>query len=148
MSDADAPIDLTNCDREPIHQLGSVQPFGFLLAVSSDWIVTRASANLSEFLDIAHTDAVGRPISSLIAPEALHTLRNKLATLRGPDIVERIFDIALTAAQARFDVAVHVCNGQIIIEGERVDGGRSSAPSLSTRSMMSRLDHTETLEAF
>ncbi len=148
MSDADAPIDLTNCDREPIHQLGSVQPFGFLLAVSSDWIVTRASANLSEFLDIAHTDAVGRPISSLIAPEALHTLRNKLATLRGPDIVERIFDIALTAAQARFDVAVHVCNGQIIIEGERADGGRSSAPSLSTRSMMSRLDHTETLEAF
>jgi light-regulated signal transduction histidine kinase (bacteriophytochrome)/CheY-like chemotaxis protein len=148
MNNSNVPVDLTNCDREPIHQLGSVQPFGFLLAVSSDWIVTRASANLSEFLDIAHTDAVGRPISSLLTPDALHTLRNKLATLRGPDIVERIFGIALTSSAARFDVAVHVSNGQIIIEGERFDDGKSSAPSLSMRSMMSRLDHAETMEAF
>ena len=29
-------IDLTNCDREPIHLLGAVQPFGFLLGVSHD----------------------------------------------------------------------------------------------------------------
>ncbi|MGO8506741.1 hypothetical protein AB9F35_36200, partial [Rhizobium leguminosarum] len=39
MSGTHEPVDLTNCDREPIHQLGSVQPFGFLMAVSSDWIV-------------------------------------------------------------------------------------------------------------
>ena len=25
------PVDLTNCDREPIHIPGSIQPFGFLL---------------------------------------------------------------------------------------------------------------------
>jgi light-regulated signal transduction histidine kinase (bacteriophytochrome)/CheY-like chemotaxis protein len=148
MNQITAPVDLTNCDREPIHHLGSVQPFGFLLAVSLDWIVTRASANLSEFLGITHTEAVGRPILSFIAPEALHALRNKLATLRGPDIVERIFGIALIAGEARFDVAVHVSNGQIIIEGEAFDEGKSNAPSLSMRSMMSRLDHTETLETF
>ena len=35
-------VDLTSCDREPIHVLGAVQPFGFLLAVSPDWIVVRA----------------------------------------------------------------------------------------------------------
>ncbi len=147
MSQAASPVDLTNCDREPIHQLGSVQPFGFLLAVSADWIVTRASANLSQFLGIAHAEAVGRPVSSILVPDALHSLRNKLATLRGPDVVERIFGIALTSGHQRFDVAIHVSHGQIIIEGEPCDEGKEG-PSLSMRSMMARLDHTETLEAF
>ena len=28
-------VDLTNCDREPIHQLGRVQSYGALLALSA-----------------------------------------------------------------------------------------------------------------
>ncbi|RUM07526.1 HWE histidine kinase domain-containing protein [Rhizobium chutanense] len=148
MSGAREPVDLTNCDREPIHQLGAVQPFGFLLAISLDWMVTRASANLTEFLGVPQADALGRPISSLITPEALHTIRNKLTTLRGPDVVERIFDIALLSDQSRFDLAVHVIENQVILEGERCQEEKRNAPSLSMRSMMSRLDQTETLEAF
>ncbi|MBX5203645.1 HWE histidine kinase domain-containing protein [Rhizobium sp. NZLR1] len=148
MSGTFEPVDLTNCDREPIHQLGSVQPFGFLLAISSDWIVTRASENLMEFLGIAQADALGCPVTSLITPEALHTIRNKLTTLRGSDVVERIFGLALMPDQNRFDVAVHLNEGQVIIEGERCQEDRRDSPSLSMRSMMSRLDHTETMEAF
>ncbi|MGO6703610.1 hybrid sensor histidine kinase/response regulator, partial [Rhizobium ruizarguesonis] len=148
MSGTHEPVDLTNCDREPIHQLGSVQPFGFLLAVSSDWIVTRASANLAEFLGVAQADALGRPVISLITPEALHAIRNKLTTLRGSDVVERIFGTALIPDQNRFDLAVHLNGGEVIIEGERCQEDRHDAASLSMRSMMSRLDHTETLEAF
>ncbi|MGO7670284.1 HWE histidine kinase domain-containing protein [Rhizobium ruizarguesonis] len=148
MSGTHEPVDLTNCDREPIHQLGSVQPFGFLLAVSSDWIVTRASANLAEFLGVAQADAIGRPVISLITPESLHAIRNKLTTLRGSDVVERIFGIALILDQNRFDLAVHLNGGEVIIEGERRQEDRHDAASLSMRSMLSRLDHTETLEAF
>ncbi|MGR9422319.1 HWE histidine kinase domain-containing protein [Rhizobium leguminosarum] len=148
MSGTHEPVDLTNCDREPIHQLGSVQPFGFLLAVSSDWIVIRASANLAEFLGVTEANALGRPVISLISPEALHAIRNKLTTLRGSHVVERIFGIALTPDQNRFDLAVHLNEGQVIIEGERCQEDRHDAASLSMRSMMSRLDHTETLEAF
>lgn len=147
MSGTFEPVDLTNCDREPIHQLGAVQPFGFLLAVSSDWIAVRASANLVEFLGIAQADALGRPVASLITPEALHTIRNKLTTLRGPD-VERIFGVVLTPGQDRFDLAVHMNEDLVIIEGERCQDARRDTSSLSMRSMMSRLDHTETMEAF
>ncbi|MGO8148335.1 HWE histidine kinase domain-containing protein [Rhizobium leguminosarum] len=148
MSGTHEPVDLTNCDREPIHQLGSVQPFGFLMAVSSDWIVMRASANLAEFLGVTQADALGRPVISVITPEALHAIRNKLTTLRGSDVVERIFGIALMPDQNRFDLAVHLNGGEVIIEGERCQEDRHDAASLSMRSMMSRLDHTETLEAF
>ncbi|MBX5104803.1 GAF domain-containing protein [Rhizobium lentis] len=148
MSGTPEPVDLTNCDREPIHQLGAIQPFGFLLTISLDWMVTRASANLAEFIGVSQADALGRPISSLITPEALHTIRNKLTTLRGPDVVERIFDIALLPDHSRFDLAVHVNENQVILEGERCQQEKRNAPSLSMRSMMSRLDQTETLEAF
>ncbi|PDV86614.1 two-component system sensor histidine kinase/response regulator [Rhizobium sp. H4] len=147
MSGTFEPVDLTNCDREPIHQLGAIQPFGFLLAVSSDWIAVRASANLVEFLGIAQADALGRPVASLITPEALHTIRNKLTTLRGTD-VERIFGVVLTPGQDRFDLAVHMNEDLVIIEGERCQEARRDSSSLSMRSMMSRLDNTETMEAF
>ena len=43
------PVDLTNCDREPIHILGRVQSFGALLAISPDWLVNHASLNLDVF---------------------------------------------------------------------------------------------------
>ncbi|MEL7163930.1 MAG: hypothetical protein AAGL96_00550 [Pseudomonadota bacterium] len=33
-------LDLTNCDREPIHILGRVQSYGCLVAFSADWMVT------------------------------------------------------------------------------------------------------------
>ncbi|MBX5241314.1 HWE histidine kinase domain-containing protein [Rhizobium sp. NLR22b] len=148
MSSVRQPVDLTNCDREPIHQLGAIQPFGFLLAISLDWMVTRASANLAEFLGVEHTDALGRPVSSLILPEAVHTIRNKLTTIRSSDVVERIFDITLLPEESRFDLAVHLQENLVILEGERSQQDKHNAPSLSMRSMISRLDQTETLEAF
>ena len=40
------PIDLTNCDREPIHIPGLIQPYGFLLCLDSQSRrVVQASAN-------------------------------------------------------------------------------------------------------
>ncbi len=44
------PVNLSNCDREPIHILGSIQPFGFLLAISPDWMVRHHSENAAAFL--------------------------------------------------------------------------------------------------
>lgn len=32
-----ASVDLTNCDREPIHIPGAIQPIGFLVALTADW---------------------------------------------------------------------------------------------------------------
>ncbi|HCS17380.1 MAG TPA: hypothetical protein DIW45_05985, partial [Erythrobacter sp.] len=41
-------VNLTNCDREPIHQLGRIQDFGALIAVNADWFVAHRSTNLEE----------------------------------------------------------------------------------------------------
>ena len=63
-SDPAQSVDLTNCDREPIHLLGAIQPIGFLLAMSSDWLVARASANLADFFGVEPADVIGKPVAS------------------------------------------------------------------------------------
>ena len=42
--------DLNSCDREQIQFINAIQSFGFLLAVSSDWKISHASANIGDFL--------------------------------------------------------------------------------------------------
>src|ERR1041385_4924231 len=88
-------VDLTNCDREPIHILGAVQPIGFLLAFSGQWLAERASANLGDFLGVSAQDAIGRTLAELLSEEAAHTIRNRIAMLSGEDAVERIFGCVL-----------------------------------------------------
>ncbi|WP_245409608.1 HWE histidine kinase domain-containing protein [Allosphingosinicella vermicomposti] len=141
------PVNLTTCDREPIHILGAIQPFGFLLALSSDWMIQRASKNIGEFLGEDASAVIGRPLGEFVTPSALHSLRNRLAMLRGADSVERIFDCALTASDESFDIAIHMANGRIIIEAEPASDEHGDATGV-VRSMIARLDQADSLTTF
>ncbi|WP_409564642.1 HWE histidine kinase domain-containing protein [Methylobacterium sp. J-067] len=138
-------IDLTTCDREPIHVLGATQPFGFLLAVSADWIVTRASANVADQLGHAAEDLLGLPLAAILDGEAIHLLRGHLQTLRGPDAFDRVFGVNLIPGRPPFDVALHLSGGSIIIEAEPCATEHLSAGNL-VRSMVARLQHTADFE--
>jgi light-regulated signal transduction histidine kinase (bacteriophytochrome) len=62
---------LTECDREPIHIPGAVQPHGGLLAVDADsWRVTHASANLAAFIGVDAALALGQPLPTLLGADA------------------------------------------------------------------------------
>ena len=50
MSNGMAAVDLTNCDREPIHIPGSIQPHGALLAFMPDGALAVRSANATAML--------------------------------------------------------------------------------------------------
>jgi chemotaxis family two-component system sensor kinase Cph1 len=84
------PLDLTDCDREPIHLPGSIQPHGFLLAVeaataldASDAVVRYASETVQRFLGIPAQSAVGRPLAAVLPPDVAADLlaRSARATL-------------------------------------------------------------------
>ncbi|CUH75592.1 HWE histidine kinase domain-containing protein [Tropicibacter naphthalenivorans] len=116
---SDTPkVDLTNCDREPIHQLGRVQSYGALVAVSSDWIVQHASENLGAILGTDHAEAVGRPLSELIYSDSFDRIRENLPTLDVEDGALRLFNVALNAGERTFDVSLHRSGRHILIEFE------------------------------
>src|SRR3569832_1599445 len=114
---ADREVDLTNCDREPIHQLGEIQPIGFLIVLTSDWMISNVSRNVGEILEISG-DLIGRPASEILTKAAIHALRNRLALLRGKDALERVFRMDLQGNGKAFDVALHMSGSRIILEGE------------------------------
>jgi light-regulated signal transduction histidine kinase (bacteriophytochrome) len=141
------PVDLTNCDREPIHVPGTVQPFGFLLAASSDWLISRASGNTADFIGLTPAKLLGQPLSGVLLPEAVHQIRNRVAMLRGADAMERLFALTLLADRPPFDVAVHFSGSQVVIEAEPAVDDPSEVASL-VRSMVGRLKATDSLSAF
>ena len=117
-SDAQMSVDLTNCDREPIHKLGRVQSYGALLAVSSDWIVQHASENLEGILGVHWDDALGRPLSELIVSDGFDRIRRNLRIIENPEGVLRLFGVALQANGRAFDVSVHGSGQHMILEFE------------------------------
>lgn len=129
--------DLNECDREPIHRLGRVQSFGFLLAVSHDWQITHASANLDQFVPFTATAVIGKQLGEIIPLHTLHALRNGLQFMASADSVERVFGETLFDNQL-FDFAIHYSGPNILIEAERtIHRHADSAPTL--RAMIMRL---------
>ena len=141
------PVDLTNCDREPIHILGAIQPIGFLLALTSDWLVARASVNVAQFLGSEPAELFGKPLDAVFSKKAVHDLRNRASTLRGPDAVERMFACELVQGRPPFDIAIHVSEGQVVIEAEPASSEHGDATGM-VRAMISRLDQAPDFAAF
>lgn len=140
-------VDLTNCDREPIHLISAIQPTGFLIAVSTDWLISRVSANAPDFLHRSVDDLLGASLRDVLSLEAVHTLRNRLSVLKGEDAVERAFGLQLTDGGGRFDVAVHISNGEIVIEAEPSEPEADLNPSAMVQTMLSRLNRLTDLNA-
>lgn len=84
--DPGTPVDLTNCDREPIHLLGRVQSYGALVALSPDWVIQHASENLGTILDHDDGEVIGQNIDEIVDASAIARLRT--AMTRG-DITRR-----------------------------------------------------------
>jgi light-regulated signal transduction histidine kinase (bacteriophytochrome) len=133
-------VDLTNCDREPIHLLGAIQPFGFLLAVSTpDWFVQRVSSNVADWLKVAPADMLGRSLLSFIHADAIHTLRNQLHIVNMTGTAARLFGIHIDASHRRFDLAVHTLDGTVVIECEPSVADSSVNASALVQGMMNRV---------
>lgn len=141
------PLDITNCDREPIHVPAKIQAFGLLIAVSTDWLISRVSANVSDYFAQDAQELLGKPLTSLLCREAEHALRNLAAKLRGDDAIERQFNLALMTGSPLFDVAVHFSGRSLVIEAEPASVDPEDA-ALLVRTMAVQFDKISELAEF
>ncbi len=137
------PVDLTNCDRELIQIPGSMQPFGFLIGLLSDFTVCFASGNVSEFLGAEVADILSRPATEIISQAALASVRARVDYLTGSDAVDRIFGLELQDGGPLLDVAVHFSGAYLLLEAEPsvVDEGTNSGELV--RLMLLRMRKTK-----
>ena len=92
---------LATCAAEPIHFLGAIQPHAFLIEASVDWIVTRVSANIGEFLPAGVAGVLGRSLAEVLGSGATHSLRGQLQISMGEIVVHQLFGIAVGANSIR-----------------------------------------------
>lgn len=65
-------VDLTNCEREPIHILGAIQSYGYLLAILPEtYSIVHASDTISDLLGIRADQLLGKSLESVLANTAL-----------------------------------------------------------------------------
>ena len=70
---------LTNCESEPIHIPGSIQPFGFLLGVNPGSLsIEYCSANCADFIAADPKQLLGKPLSTLFSEDAIEGLKQRL----------------------------------------------------------------------
>lgn len=141
-------VDLTNCDREPIHILGAVQPFGFLLAVDTDWLIVHASTTTLRYLGGSPAALVGSPLTQVLSGHAIHAIRGRLQIMRGADAVERIFGLPLVDGGEDFDLALHYSGRMLIIEGEPSQAEALIEAASAVRSMTMRIAARPSFEEF
>jgi chemotaxis family two-component system sensor kinase Cph1 len=68
-------VNLTNCDREPIHIPESIQPHGVLMVLTEpDLRIAQVSANTFDVLGIAPEDLLDRPLVDLIDSDYIQTI--------------------------------------------------------------------------
>lgn len=95
----------------------AVQPCAFLLELSPDWIVQRASENSDKLLGESHVTLIGEPLSRFIQANPLHDLRNLFSRLSGSTGTARAYRVRLTDDRPRFDIAFQHSDGGVILEG-------------------------------
>ncbi|WP_315718802.1 MULTISPECIES: HWE histidine kinase domain-containing protein [unclassified Bradyrhizobium] len=112
------PVNLTNCDREPIHVPGHVQPFGFVLVLVSDFTVCMASENAPDYLGGDLGGLLQRPLAAVLSAAAVTAIRTRVDYLSGPDAVERVFGVDLQGHGRLFDLAIHFSGAYLVVEAE------------------------------
>ncbi|MBP1466507.1 GAF domain-containing protein [Candidatus Chloroploca sp. M-50] len=126
--ESDFSIDLTSCDREPIHIPGSIQPHGVLFALTEpDLTVVQSSANTFAFLGRHPHELLGQPVSTLLGDEQTAYLRKTLASEQVEENPLYTFTLTLSGVEQHFDVISHRTGGMLILELEPSTQGDQSA---------------------
>ena len=142
----DNRVDLTNCDREPIHIPGAIQPFGALIAVNSDWLIAHLSTNAQAYLGLPRRPGPGESLNDFLTPHACAALKDALRGIADRETVQRLFGLDLTGSGERFDVAIHFSKRLVVIEMERHDAAIHATSLSSLRPLMARLETSRTVE--
>ena len=93
-----------------------LQASAFLIELSLDWIVLRASDNVHHLLGESHVALIEEPLGRFVQGQALHDLRNHFSRLSGSTGVAKAYRVRLTADHPRCDIAFQLSGSRVLLE--------------------------------
>ncbi len=145
------PIDLSNCDREPIHVPGAIQPHGVLIALSSEnFCIEQVSANTLDFLGLEPSQLLNKPLTEFISPQDLSQVQKSLIRTDLETNPLYVFSLHFAARETSFEAVAHRLGDLILLELERPMGGvELGTPDLhALRTTLHQLERTRSLQEF
>lgn len=135
-------VDLTNCDREPIHIPGSIQPHGAMVVLDEETGgIAFVSDNLDRFLGSTNRDYIGAELSELVGATVAHDLGNAIARAGSGHIAGVVLKAKLGDTGNIADVTVHRHDGRTFIEFESPASPEDTEIALHlTQSLVKRVD--------
>jgi two-component system, chemotaxis family, sensor kinase Cph1 len=112
-------IDLTNCDREPIHIPGAIQPHGVLLVLEASTLnIIQVSNNTKELIDRQPEDLLNKPLSDLLDLKQINSIQECL--IGDFDNINPLpISIECQKKYLQFDGIIHQFDRLILLELER-----------------------------
>ncbi|SAK94545.1 sensory box histidine kinase [Caballeronia hypogeia] len=129
-----------DCDAEPIHIPGGIQPHGFLLALAGDLRIVQASDNVPTLTGAPVETLLGETLDAVFGAAGARRVAQAAATAALDDAPLYIGPVDVTPSSSersmRFDVTLHRHDGTLIVEMEAAaatgDGFASMYPLVRT----------------
>src|SRR5437763_6375585 len=93
-----------------------IQQGSYLLELSLDWIVLRASENIHHLFGESHVALIDEPLGKFVHAQALHDLRNVFSKLSGTTGISRAYAVRLTDDPDLVDIAFQQVEGRVLLE--------------------------------
>jgi two-component system, chemotaxis family, sensor kinase Cph1 len=123
-------VNLTNCESEPIHIPGSIQPHGFLLGIKKgDSKIEFCSANSADYIGIGPDKVLGKNISDIFPEEQA----SHFASYAGIETIDSAKPFVFSLNGTSFNTTVHQSGGNVIMELEPFPDGTLNLPNLYTQ---------------
>ncbi|MBF0694706.1 MAG: GAF domain-containing protein [Flavobacterium sp.] len=136
-------VTLTNCEYEPIHIPGSIQPHGFLLGADDTHTIKYCSGNIDQYLGKTYPELIGSRLDSIFDSKTIGEIK---AALRKPSPFF-VLPIDLIINQDHYQIKVHKSEDITIIEAEPRLGNVEGIASVydQTSQFVLYMNQTDTL---
>ncbi len=112
-------LDLTNCDKEPIHIPGAIQPHGVLFILDGpEFRITHVSRNASVHLKVDPVSFIGRSLFDFLDPAQKKGLDEKLKQTELTKFNPYVITFLIQGEPFHFDGIVHRHRGLLFLEIE------------------------------
>jgi light-regulated signal transduction histidine kinase (bacteriophytochrome) len=133
------PVDISNCDREPVRVPGAVQPHGALLVVDGrDLTVVTASESTADLFGLAPRELLGRDVACLALAADVEALTRALRDERVED--HNPVKVELRSGR-RLNAIMHRQGERVVVEFEPDD----DAPEFRSSYLLNRVYQSLTL---
>jgi light-regulated signal transduction histidine kinase (bacteriophytochrome) len=137
-------ITLTNCEHEPIHIPGSIQPHGFLIGLDSDWKIDFCTANISLFVDLQHTDILGKNFTAIFGSKQQEQILDYI----NEDKIQNVFPLEINLLGKSFQVSIHKSHDIYVLEAEPKFADREKLADVYTQTIqfVTQMNNTTSLK--